>query len=58
MRALCLAMSLSLAVGVTALAADEPYGWQFCTDPEGGLGLNRCTAHVTADCDASPDPAS
>lgn len=46
-----------LLMALPAHAEDAPFGWGFCTDPAGGLALNRCTAHVLAACDAAADRA-
>ena len=48
MRRLSLA-ALAL-IALPAFAADEPYGWGFCTDPANGLSVSACEAHVRADC--------
>lgn len=50
-----LIFGLCLLIYGPVLGAEEPYGWGYCTDPEGGGGLNRCISHVNADCAAAAD---
>lgn len=42
-------------LALPAHAADEPYGWEFCTDPANRLSVSACTAHVSADCEGAAD---
>ncbi|MFK7945466.1 MAG: hypothetical protein AB8B85_21510 [Paracoccaceae bacterium] len=42
-------------IALPAYAAEEPYGWDFCTAPENGLSVSACVAHVRADCAGAVD---
>lgn len=48
-------IGLFLGISSSAHGADEPFGWDFCTAPDGGGGLNQCISHVRANCEVAPD---